>query len=122
MNGMASRTPEWDVASLLISCKCAHQNQGESSDTEDQPGSQDPDRTALSGTRRTMNTYGHLFPGLLEEAADRLEASLFADGRQAVDAVLPGVGLEGLKPVSILAGPEGIEPPTRGLGVPCSIH
>ena len=21
-----------------------------------------------------------------------------------------------------LAGPEGIEPPTRGLGVPCSIH
>ncbi len=41
---------------------------------------------------------------------------------QAVDAVLPGVGLEGLKPASILAGPEGIEPPTRGLGVPCSIH
>ncbi len=24
--------------------------------------------------------------------------------------------------MSGLAGPEGIEPPTRGLGVPCSVH
>jgi hypothetical protein len=70
----------------------------------------------------TMNTYGHLFPGLLEEAADRLEASLFTGGSQAVDGVFPLAGLEGLKPASGLAGPEGIEPPTRGLGVPCSIH
>ncbi len=70
----------------------------------------------------TMNTYGHLLPRLQEEAADRLEASLFPGGRQAVDGPLAEGEDKGGKPLIDLAGPEGIEPPTRGLGVPCSIH
>ncbi len=70
----------------------------------------------------TMNTYGHLLPRLQEEAADRLEASLFPGSRQAVDGPLTEGEGKGRKPLIDLAGPEGIEPPTRGLGVPCSIH
>ncbi len=75
-----------------------------------------------SSIAMTMNTYAHLLPRLQEEAADRLEAALFPGGRQAVDKLaLEGEGV-GRKPLIDLAGPEGIEPPTRGLGVPCSIH
>jgi hypothetical protein len=36
----------------------------------------------------------------MEEAADRLEASLFTDGRQAVDDASPRARSTGLKPAS----------------------
>ncbi len=36
--------------------------------------------------------------------------------RQALDGTLPGGWGDETKPLIDLAGPEGIEPPTRGLG------
>jgi len=64
----------------------------------------------------TMNTYGHPPPAALEEAAERLEASVFPGGRQAVDGTHPGGKEHATRTLVDVAGPEGIEPPTRGLG------
>ncbi len=43
---------------------------------------------------------------------------MFPSGRLTVDAVLPEGKGDAMKALPDLAGPEGIEPPTRGLGVP----
>ncbi len=71
--------------------------------------------------RRTSQQCRDRIGPLQEEAADRLGASLFPGGKQAVDEPPPKEMPEERKPLIDLAGPEGIEPPTRGLGGRCSL-
>ncbi len=58
---------------------------------------------------------GCTFGRLLEEAADRLEASLFADGRQTVDEILLAVGSRRGETRVSTGGPGGNRTPDQRL-------
>jgi hypothetical protein len=58
------------------------------------------------------------FPRLMDEAAEQLETALFGPGGQTVDTDRRVIGDVERNRLINMAGPEGIEPPTRGLGDP----
>ena len=83
----------------------------------------------MSSTKLTLDTYSHVTPTMQDEVVRLLEETCSAKTRDHfVSNFLPakhnGKGFQPRNPCRcwfLVVRPEGLEPPTRGLGNRCSI-